>query len=294
MLSRLFFIFLFSRRYREFNSLLQGGGRSCKSASATAASRVELAPTESLSSLEKCTCRRIECLWPGQEIGLTNFGNWYTLKCMKTESPRKRGIIVGITGGIACGKTTVSDLLAEKGAIPINADEIGHQVLKADSPVINVLTEAFGKDILEDTGDISRKKLGAIVFNDKAARERLNSILHPLIIQRSRARARQLVSEDPQCIVLLDAPLLIEAGAYDTVDLIVVVTASAETQLKRTLERSKAQGRSLTESEVRARIGAQMPLTEKVKYADIVIANDATLAELHRQVDALWEKLQRH
>ena len=200
--------------------------------------------------------------------------------------------MVGITGGIACGKTTVSDLLAAKGAIPINADEIGHQLLKADSPVINLLTEAFGREILEETGDVSRKKLGAIVFNDKAARKRLNSILHPLIIQRSRARARQLVSEDPHCIVLLDAPLLIEAGAYDTVDLIVVVTASAKTQLKRTLERSIAQGRPLTESEIQARIDAQMPLTEKVKYADVVIENEGTPVELQGQVDTLWEELQ--
>ena len=211
---------------------------------------------------------------------------------MKTETHRKRGIIVGITGGIACGKTTVSDLLTVKGAIPINADEIGHQLLKADSPVINLLTEAFGREILEETGDVSRKKLGAIVFNDKAARKRLNSILHPLIIQRSRARARQLVSEDPHCIVLLDAPLLIEAGAYDTVDLIVVVTASEKTQLKRTLERSIAQGRPLTESEIQARIDAQMPLTEKVKYADVVIENEGTPVELQGQVDTLWEELQ--
>ncbi len=225
--------------------------------------------------------------------GLTNFRRWYILKRMKTERPRERGIIVGITGGIACGKTTVSDLLAEKGAIPINADEIGHELLKADSPVINVLINAFGKGILEDTGDVSRKKLGAIVFKDKAARERLNSILHPLIIQRSRARARQLVTEDPNCIVLLDAPLLIEAGAYDTVDLIVVVTAPVETQLQRTLERSSAQGRSLTKSDVQARIDAQMPLTEKVTYADVVIENDGTFAELHQQVEALWEELQK-
>ena len=137
------------------------------------------------------------------------------------------------------------------------------------------------------------KKLGAIVFKDKTARERLNSILHPLIIQRSRSQARQLVTEDRSCIVLLDAPLLIEAGAYDTVDLIVVVTAPPETQLRRTLERSIAQGRSLTESEVQARIDAQMPLTEKVTYADVVIENDGTFEALHQQVDALWRELQR-
>ena len=206
---------------------------------------------------------------------------------------RTRGTIVGITGGIACGKTTVSEMLTEKGAIPINADEIGHQLLKADSPVIDELTDAFGQDILETSGDVSRKRLGAIVFKDKAARERLNSILHPLIIQRSRAQARQRVAEDPTCVVLLDAPLLIEAGAYDTVDLIVVVTASPETQLRRTLERSVAQGRPLTETEAQARIDSQMPVTEKVKYADVVIENEGTLEDLHREVEVLWEKLQK-
>ena len=231
----------------------------------------------------------------GLKRKLTNFNVWYTLNSMKTETThRARGIIVGITGGIACGKTTVSDLLAEKGAIPINADEIGHQLLKADSPVIGELTDVFGQDILDASGDVSRKKLGAIVFKDKAARERLNSILHPLIIERSRGQARQLVAEDPTRVVLLDAPLLIEAGAYDTVDLIVVVTASSETQLRRTLERSVAQGRRLTESEAQARIDSQMPVTEKVKYADVVIENDGTLEALHRQVDALWEKLQKY
>ena len=203
---------------------------------------------------------------------------------------RTRGTIVGITGGIACGKTTVSEMLTEKGAIPINADEIGHQLLKADSPVIDELTDAFGQDILETSGDVSRKRLGAIVFKDKAARERLNSILHPLIIQRSRAQARQRVVEDPTCVVLLDAPLLIEAGAYDTVDLIVVVTASPETQLRRTLARSVAQGRPLTETEAQARIDSQMPVTEKVKYADVVIENEGTLEDLHREVEVLWER----
>ncbi|MDE0315729.1 MAG: dephospho-CoA kinase [Candidatus Poribacteria bacterium] len=210
---------------------------------------------------------------------------------MKSEANRERGIIVGITGGIACGKTTVSERLAEKGAIPINADEIGHQLLKADSPVIDDLVNAFGREILEESGDVSRKKLGAIVFEDKSARERLNAILHPLIIQRSRSRARQLVLEDPSCVVLLDAPLLIEAGAYDSVDLIVVVSASPEIQLQRILERSHAQNRPLTESEAQARIDSQMPVSEKVKYADVVIENNGTLQELNKQVDELWDQL---
>ncbi len=212
---------------------------------------------------------------------------------MDTQRQGRRGTLIGITGGIACGKTTVSELLAEKGAIPINADEVGHQLLKADSPVIHDLVETFGEKILEESGNVSRKKLGSLVFNDKAARERLNAMLHPLIIQRSREHARQLVTENPECIVLLDAPLLIEAGAYDTVDVIVVVTASQEKQVQRTLERSRAQGKPLTENQVYARIAAQMPLAEKLKYADVIIENSGTLQQLHQQVDKFWQELQR-
>lgn len=207
------------------------------------------------------------------------------------KSDTQRGIIIGITGGIACGKTTVSDLLADKGAIPINADEIGHQLLKSDSPILNKLTETFGLDILDGSGDVSRKKLGAIVFNDKAALEKLNSLMHPLIIERSRSQARKLVVEDPSCVVLLDAPLLIEAGAYDSVDLIIVVTSSRELQIKRILERSHLQNRPLTEIEAQARIDSQMPVSEKVKYADIVIENNGTLEDLQHQVDRLWNDL---
>ena len=207
------------------------------------------------------------------------------------KSDKQRGIIIGITGGIACGKTTVSDLLAEKGAIPINADEIGHQLLKSDSPIFNKLTEIFGLDILNESGDVSRKKLGAIVFNDKVALEKLNSLMHPLLIERSRGQARRLVSEDPSCLVLLDAPLLIEAGAYDSVDLIIVVTSSRDLQIKRILERSHSQNRPLTESEAQARIDSQMPVSEKVKYADIVIENNGTLETLHAQVDQIWNNL---
>ena len=210
---------------------------------------------------------------------------------MKSETKRDRGIIVGITGGIACGKTTVSELLADKGAIPINADEIGHQLLKSDSPVIDELVKLFGSEILDESGDVCRKKLGAIVFDDKSARERLNGILHPLIIQRSRSHAQQLVNDDPSCVVLLDAPLLIEAGAYDSVDIIVVVTASRETQMQRILERSQEQNRPLTETEAQTRIDSQMPLSEKVKYADVVIENEGSFEELQKQVDTLWDEL---
>ena len=204
-----------------------------------------------------------------------------------------RGIIVGVTGGIACGKSTVSELLSKKGAIPINSDEIGHQLLKRGSPVMGALLEAFGADILDESGDVSRPKLAAIIFNDKAARERLNAIMHPPIVQQSRSEANRLVTEDVNCVVLIDAPLLIEANSQDTVDVIVVVTASTQTQLQRLLERAIVQNRPPSKTEAQARIDSQMPLSEKVKYADFVIENDGTLEELGQKVDGLWHEI-RH
>ena len=204
-----------------------------------------------------------------------------------------RGIIVGVTGGIACGKSTVSKLLSKKGAIPINSDEIGHQLLKRGSPVMGALLETFGADILDKSGDVSRQKLGAIVFNDKAARERLNAIMHPLIVEQSRSEANRLVTEDANCVVLIDAPLLIEANSQDTVDIIVVVMASLDIQFQRLLERGIAQNRPLNQAEAQARIDSQMPLSEKVKHADFVIENDGTLEELEQKVDGLWHEIRR-
>ena len=133
----------------------------------------------------------------------------------------------------------------------------------------------------------------AIVFNDKAARERLNAIMHPPIVERSRSEANRLVTEDASCVVLIDAPLLIEANSQDTVDVIVVVTASTQTQLQRLLERAIEQNRPPNQAEAQARIDSQMPLSEKVKYADFVLENDGTLEELEQKVDGLWHEILR-
>ena len=202
-----------------------------------------------------------------------------------------RGVIVGVTGGIACGKSTVTQLLAQKGAIPINVDKIGHRLLQRGSPVIKELVEMFGAGILDESGNVSRQKLGAIVFNDASGRERLNGVMHPLIIQESRSEARRLVSANSSCVVVIDAALLIEGGAYDTVDIIVVVTASPEIQLRRLMDRSAAQNRFLSQAEAQARIDCQMPVSDKIKYADIVIENNSTIDALQQTVNALWPNL---
>ena len=203
----------------------------------------------------------------------------------------ERGIIVGVTGGIASGKSTVSRLLAEKGAFTINLDEIGHELLKRGNPVMDELIEAFGSGILDVSGDVSRRKLGAIVFTDDAARERLNAIMHPPIVQRSQSEARRLVAEDSNRIVVIDVPLLIEGSRQDTVDIVVVVTTSPENQLQRLLARSIEQNRPLSREEAQARISAQIPLSKKAKFAHFVIDNNGAPEELSHQVDRLWVEL---
>ena len=222
---------------------------------------------------------------------ITSKGDRSTAKNLMKPIISDRGIIVGVTGGIACGKSTVSRLLSKKGVIPINSDEIGHQLLKRGSPVMGALLEAFGSEILDQSGDVSRPKLGAIVFNDKAARERLNAIMHPPIVEKSRSEANRLITEDTNCVVLIDAPLLIEANSQDTVDVIVVVTASTHTQLQRLLDRAIEQNRLPSQAEAQARIDSQMPLSEKVKYADFVLENDGTLEELEQKVEKLWHEI---
>ena len=200
---------------------------------------------------------------------------------------------MGVTGGIASGKSTVSRLLAEKGAFTINLDEMGHELLKRGSPVMDKLIEAFGTGILDSSGDVSRQKLGAIVFNDVAARERLNAIMHPPIVRRSQSEAHRLVAEDADCVVVIDIPLLIEGGRHHLVDVIVVVTTSPENQRQRLLERSIEESRPLSVEEAQARISAQIPLSEKVKVAHFVIDNNCPLEELSHQVDHLWIELRR-
>lgn len=204
-----------------------------------------------------------------------------------------RAIIVGVTGGIACGKSTTSELLVAKGAVSIDLDKLGHRLLKRGSPVINELVRTFGLDVLEESGDVSRQKLGAIVFADRFARRQLDAIMHPTIRRQSRLEMKRLVAEDANRVLVIDVPLLFESDTQDTVDIIVVVTASAEVQRQRLLERSAAQNRPLTQLEAQARIDAQIPLCEKVKHGHFVLNNDGAIELLQNQVNQMWDELRR-
>ena len=205
-----------------------------------------------------------------------------------------RGLIVGLTGGIACGKTTVAKLLAERGAGVINLDEIGHKLLLRGNPVYEQIVEAFGVEILDESGDISRSKLGKVVFNASKKLHKLNQITHPPIIKQSLSEAHRLAELGADRIVVIDSPLLIEAGLQDMVDIVVVVISDEATQLERIIKRSIEQKRPFKEEDAMARIRSQMPLADKIKYADFIVNNNDSLIELEKEVMRLWECLKNY
>ena len=202
-----------------------------------------------------------------------------------------RGNIIGVTGGIACGKSVVCQFFAQKGAFIIDLDQVGHQLLQNTSSVFGQLVAAFGPTILNDDGEISRPKLGDIVFSDPEARKKLDAIMHPVILQESRCSARLFVEGNPERIAMIDSPLLIEVNGHETVDLVIVVVTDDDIQKQRLVKRSYDQGRPINCHQVEDRIKAQLPLSEKVKYADFVIDNSGTIDELKSTVDRLWEIL---
>ena len=198
--------------------------------------------------------------------------------------------VVGLTGGIGSGKSTVARMLAQLGAVVIDADAIVHELQAPGSPLLAELARAFGPQILTRAGELDREALGALVFRDAQARERLNAIMHPRVgaeMLRRLASAR----ERGAALVVLDIPLLFEGrragtGAALGLDATLVVSTSEEQQVERQLGRD---GRSRDEALLRVR--AQMPLAEKKALADVVIDNSGSLEETERQVRRFYESI---
>jgi len=205
-----------------------------------------------------------------------------------------RGLIVGLTGGIACGKTAVANLLAQHGADIIDLDKMGHELLLKGSPVYEQIVKVFGVEILDESGGISRLKLGKVVFNDSEKLHQLNQITHPPIIEQSLSEAHRLAELGKERVVVIDAPLLIERGLQGMMDVVVVVVSDENTQLERIIKRSIEQKRPLNKEDAMARIHSQMPLSEKIKHADIVVENNESLIELEEKVIRLWEDLKKY
>jgi dephospho-CoA kinase len=189
-------------------------------------------------------------------------------------------MVIGVTGGLATGKSTVTDMFAKKGAVKIDADVISHALLEEDADIHRKIVKFFGEDILTD-GRIDRRKLAGKVFFDKESLEVLSSILHPAIIRCIEDEIKRYKDKD----VVVDAPLLIESGMQDAVDVVVVVFTDLETQIKR------AADRGISEQEAKSIISRQMPLSEKVKFADFSIDNNSEdMEELKKGVDQIWQK----
>ncbi len=193
--------------------------------------------------------------------------------------------VIGLTGGIASGKSTVSQMLSELGATVIDADKVGHEAFRPHSDAWREVVSAFGSGILGQNEEIDRGKLADIVFSDPNALEQLNRIMHPLMYQIVEQRIEALRRQRVQ-VVVLEAALLIEASWTDLVDQ-VWVTVAPESDV---IDRLRSQ-KGFTEQQARARLNSQMPVAEKSKYADVVIENDSDLDTLRGRVEGLWQKV---
>jgi len=194
-------------------------------------------------------------------------------------------VVIGLTGGIASGKSTVSAKLKELGAAVIDADLLARDVVRKGEIAYNKIVQCFGADILLPGGDIDRKKLGDIVFSDKEKLELLNSITHPEIINRMKERIQELKAEGAKVIVV-DAAILIEMGLHKYVDSVWVLSVDRETQLKRLAERDKYDYR-----EAENRINSQFTDEVRKKYADVVIDNSKPIEEVEKRLEELWNNI---
>ena len=192
--------------------------------------------------------------------------------------------VVGLTGSICSGKSTIARFLAQMGATVINADEIGHEAYQPHCETWQQVVDAFGKAILTPGDEIDRKKLGEIVFKDPEALKRLNGIMHPGMHRVAERRIAKL-KQDGAEVVVLEAPLLVEANWLDLVDEVWVAVANEENSLKRCRERS-----GLSEAQARARLASQLSPEEKAKHADVLIDTNVSLAEVEAKVRQLWEE----
>jgi dephospho-CoA kinase len=196
-------------------------------------------------------------------------------------------IIIGLTGGILSGKSTVADMLAEKGAVIIDADKVGHEAYKPHTETWQRLVDTFGEWILRKNGEIDRKKLSDIVFSDPASLTLLNQIVHPPMQQMIADEIERQRREGIK-VVVLEAAILIEAKWTDLVDEIWVTVAPEDVIIDRLQNRS-----GFTEEQARARIHSQLPTEEKVKLADAVIDTNCLLPDVSLRVLELWEQLQK-
>jgi dephospho-CoA kinase len=192
-------------------------------------------------------------------------------------------LLVGLTGGIGSGKSTVARMLSGRGAVVLDADVLARDAVEPGAPGFEAVRARFGEAVVAPDGSLDRRALASIVFSDDDARADLEAIVHPLV-RRGIAEA-VAAHADTDEVVVVDSPLLIETGAHEGFPVVMLVTAPTETRVARLV------ARGMSEHDVRARIAAQMPLADKLAHADVVIDNEGAEADLEAQVDRLWPAL---
>ena len=197
---------------------------------------------------------------------------------------------VGLTGGLACGKTFISGELERLGCHVIRADVVGHEVLAPGAEAYAAVLELFGPSIRLDDGAIDRARLAELVFDDPGKLAALNAIVHPAVRHREEAAIRAIEQREPDAIVVVEAAILIEAGAHERFDFLIVAACSEDQQLERARERSPG----ISEASILARMRRQMPIDQKRAYADFVIDTSATRENTLRQTQALYESLRQN
>jgi dephospho-CoA kinase len=197
-------------------------------------------------------------------------------------------LIVGLTGGVASGKTAASQVLKEEGAYIIDADQIARELVQPQKPAWKELIRAFGKEILHEDGSLHRKKLADKVFAHPKQRKCLNQILHPRIKEEMDRRTKEIGQKDPEAIVVVDAPLLVELGEHHEMDKLIVVTSTQTQQIERLKDRD-----GISPEEALRILSSQMPLGEKVKLADFVIGNEGSLEETKKRTREVFKELKK-
>lgn len=196
-------------------------------------------------------------------------------------------LVVGLTGGIASGKSTVSAMLERAGIPVIDADRLAREAVEPGRPAFDEVVAAFGREVVGPDGRLDRARLGAIVFADPAARARLEAIVHPRVFEGERARLAEIARERPGGLAVVDAALLLESGNHRWMDAVVLVGAPRAAQVERLVTQ-----RGLSPEEAEARVAAQWPLERKRPYADYEIDNGGSLAATEAQVKALVSALE--
>jgi len=193
---------------------------------------------------------------------------------------------VGLTGGLASGKSFVGGTLQQLGCSLIKADELGHEVIQRGGEVYDAVVESFGQEILAEDGEIDRRRLAARVFTDPELLARLNAIIHPAVFRREEALTAEIEAADPHAIVVVEAAILVETGSYTRFARLIVAACTREQQIQRAIKRDR-----VTREEAEARLARQLPLEEKIRLADYIVDTSGSKEDTVAQVHEVYRSL---